>query len=98
MVPPSKTAAASGILTPAGRARDATGARVRDVGRRKWKKEASYHFQARAENTFFRYKRLFGGRLRSREPRAQAVEVRFSCNVLNRMLELGAAKSYSIGT
>ena len=60
-------------------------------------KKSDYHRQARVENTFFRYKRLLGGRLRSLEPQAQTVEVRLSCNVLNRMLELGAAKSYSIG-
>ena len=36
------------------------------VGRRKWKKETRYHRQARVENTFFRYKQLIGGRLRSR--------------------------------
>jgi hypothetical protein len=93
VVPPSKTAVACGT----GRARDAAVARVREVGRRQWKKQSGYHRQARAENTFFRYKRLLGGRLRRREPGAQAVEVRLSCKVLNRMLELGAAKSYSIG-
>jgi hypothetical protein len=97
VVPPSKTAVESGTDTPADHARDTTVARVREIGRRQWKKESGYHLQARAENTFFRYKRLLGGRLRSREPHAQAVEVRLSCNVLNRMLELGAAKSYSIG-
>jgi hypothetical protein len=58
VVPPSKTATVSGTDTPAGRARDATVARARDVGRRQWKKESGYHRQARAENTFFRYKRL----------------------------------------
>ena len=37
-----------------------------------------------------------GGRLHSREPRAQKVEVRLGCNLLNKMLELGAAKSVAI--
>jgi hypothetical protein len=106
VVAPSKTDVASGT----GRARGATVARARDVGRRQSKKASGYHCQAHAENTFFRYKRLLGGRLRRREPGAQAVEVlrrrepgaqavevRLSCKVLNRMLELGAAKSHSIG-
>jgi hypothetical protein len=92
VVPPSKTDVASGT----GRARDATVARARDVGRRQSKKASGYHCQAHAENTFFRYKRLLGGRLRRREPGAQAVEVRLSCNVLTRMLELGAAKCHAI--
>ncbi len=62
-IPPSRTAVVSGKNTPAGRARDATVLRVRDVGRRRWKKESGYHRQARAENAFFRYKRLLGGAL-----------------------------------
>lgn len=97
VVPSSKPAVASGADTPAGRARDATVARTRDVGRRQWNKESGYHRWARAENTFFRYKRLLGSTLRCRDPGAQAVEVRLSCKVLSRMPELGTAKSYSIG-
>ena len=97
MVPPSKTAVESGDGTAAARARDAVVARVREVGRRRWKKESGYHRQARAENAIFRYKRLLGGRLRARDCDSQRVEVRLSCSVLNRMTELGAAQSYSIG-
>ena len=78
-------------------ARGAVVARVRQVGRRRWKKEFGYHRQARAENAIFRYKRLLGGRLRARDCDSQRVEVRLSCSVLNRMTELGAAQSYSIG-
>ena len=97
VVPPSKKAVESNRDTPAGRARDAAVARIKEVGRRQWRKEADYHQQGRAENTFFRYKRLLGGRLRARDPVAQKVEVRLGCNVLNRMLQLGAAKSVAIG-
>ena len=96
VVPPSKKAVASGRDTPASRERDAAIARIKEVGRRQWKKEAGYHKQGRAENTFFRYKRLLGGRLHARDPDAQKVEVRLGCNVLNRMLELGAARSIAI--
>ena len=97
VVPPSKTAVMSGSSTPAARARDATVLRVRDVGRRRWKKESGYHRQATVENAFFRYKRLLGGRLRARQPDAQRIEVRHACNILNHMIELGAAQSYSTG-
>ena len=97
MVPPSKKAVVSGRDTPAGRGRDAAVARIREVARRQWKKEAGYHQQGRAENTFFRYKRLVGCHLRARDPAAQKVEVRLGCNVLNRMLELGAARSVAVG-
>jgi len=96
-VPPSTTAVVSGTDTPAGRARDATVLRVRAVGRCRWKKESGYHCQAKAENAFFRYKGLVGGRLRARQPDAQRIEARLACNILNSMTELGAPQSYSIG-
>ncbi|MCZ6794356.1 MAG: IS5/IS1182 family transposase, partial [Planctomycetota bacterium] len=69
---------------------------VRKLGRREWKKEAGYHQQARVENAFYRYKQFIGGRLRSRNIEAQATEIRLAVNVLNRMLELGAARSEPI--
>ena len=97
VVPPSKKAVTSGRGTPASRARDAAIARIKEVGRRQWKKEVGYHQQGRAENTFFRYQQILGSRLRSRDPGARKVEVRLGCNVLNEMLELGAAKSVAIG-
>ena len=96
-VPPSKKAVESGRDSTAGRMRDAAVTRIREVGRCQWKKEAGYHKQGRAENTFFRYKRLLGSRMRARDLDAQQVEVRLGCNVLNRMLELGAARSVAFG-
>ena len=97
VVPPSKTAVVSKKRTPAARARDATVSRVQAVGRRRWKKESGYHRQARSENAIFRYKWLLGSRLRARDPDGQQVEVRLSCNILNRMTALGAPRSYVIG-
>ncbi len=97
VVPPSKTAVVSKKKTPAARARDATVSRVQAVGRRRWKKESGYHRQARSENAFFRYKRILDSRLRARDPDGQRVEVRLSCNILNRMTALGAPQSYAIG-
>ena len=65
VVPPSRTAIESGADTLAGQARDAAVRRIRQVGRRQWRKETGHHLQARAENTFFRYRRLLGDRLRA---------------------------------
>jgi hypothetical protein len=96
VVPPVKTAAASRRRTRAARARNRTVRRVRKVGRRKWKKETRYHRQARVENTFFRYKELFGGRLRSLQRDNQETEARLGCKILNRMLQLGAPRSEPI--
>lgn len=97
VVPPARTAIKSGGDTLAGQARDAAVARIRQVGKRQWRKETGHHLRARAENTFFRYKRLLGGRLRARDAVGRRVEARLACNILNRMLEFGAARSCSIG-
>ncbi len=96
VVPPTKKARISNKNTSAARARNATVESVHELGRREWKKQAGYHQQARAENAFYRYKQLIGGRLRSRNSDAQVTEDRHAVNVLNRMLELGAPRSEPI--
>jgi len=77
--------------------REMTIAHVREVGRRRWKKESGYHQQARVENALFRYKSIIGDRLRARHPEAQETEASLSCNILNRMIELGRAASVGVG-
>ena len=71
--------------------------RVKEIGRRQWKKESGYHRQARVENTFFRYKTTIGPELRARHPQAQEAEAIIACNVLNRMMGLGRPESFAIG-
>ena len=65
VVPPIKTATRSRTRSAQPSARDLTIMRVKEVGRRQWKKESGYHRQARVENTFFRYKSIFGDKLRA---------------------------------
>ncbi len=96
VVPPVKTARLS-RRRPRSSARDRTIRKVTQLGRRRWKKEAGYHRQARVENTFFRYKSILGDRLRARSPGGQVVESELACNVLNRMTELGRPESFAIG-
>ena len=67
--------------------------RVEAIGRRRWRAEARHHLQARAENTFYRYKATFGGQLRARAEPARRNEVIAACNILNRMYELGRPES-----
>jgi hypothetical protein len=76
--------------------RDRTVARVKELGRRQWKKESGYHRQGRVKNVFFRYKSILGDRLRVRHPRAQEAEALLACNILNQMTELGRPKSIAI--
>ena len=94
MVPPIRDAQLGAGHSPM---RDRAVRRVRRVGRRQWKKDVGWHRQARAENAFFRYKRMLGDDLRSRGADAQVVEARLACNILNRMIELGRPRSYAVG-
>ena len=70
--------------------------RVKEIGRRRWKKESGYHQQARVENTFFRYKSIIGHKLRARHPKSQEAEALIACNILNLMTEIGRPESISI--
>ncbi len=95
VVPPTTTAKVS-RRGPRSRARDRTISAVRKVGRRRWKKMAGYHQQARVENAFFRYKSIIGDSLRARSPAGQGREAVLACNILNRLTELGRPASYRI--
>jgi IS5 family transposase len=97
IVPPTRMATAMRRRRLRSNARDRTIKRVREVGRRQWKKESGYHRQGTVENAFFRYKSIIGDRLRAQHPKAQEVEATVACNVLNRMIELGRPVSIAIG-
>jgi IS5 family transposase len=97
IVPPVKASTRSRRRRSRSSARDRTIMRVREIGRRQWKKESGYHRQARVENTFFRYKTIIGDPLRARHPRAQEAEVTIACNILNAMTALGRPESFAIG-
>ena len=77
--------------------REASLQRIRKVGRREWQKESGYRQQARVENSFFRYKSVFGGDLKVRHSKAQRREAAIGCHILNRMAELGRPSSYALG-
>jgi hypothetical protein len=78
-------------------ARDRTVARIKELGRRQWKKDSGYHRQGTVENAFFRYKSIIGDRLRARHRNGQEAEALIACNILNRMTEMGRPESYAIG-
>ena len=95
VVPPTKTASVS-RRRPRSCVRDRTIKRVKELGRRRWKKESGYHQQARAENAFFRYKSIIGSGLRAQTSGGRQTEARLACNILNRMTELGRPASYRL--
>lgn len=71
--------------------RDEIVRRIRAIGREQWKKEVSYHRRSLVETAFFRYKTLFGSRLRSRLLENQKIEAMVGCNILNCFIKLGAS-------
>jgi len=85
-----------GTLSRRARERDARVESAREFGRRAWKKQVSYHQQARVESSFYRYRQLIGGRLGSRNSAAQDSELGLAIKVLNRELDPGESRSEPI--
>jgi len=96
IIPPRRDAVITG--DPVFEQRDTHVEHIAEVGRRRWRVEAGQHAQARAENTFSRYKRLFGSRLRARNETAQRNEALTGCRILNRMTEFGMPRSERVAT
>ena len=69
---------------------------IRAKGRSEWKRQSGYYLQSHAENAFYRYKRIIGGRLRAKNEDAQKREAAIGCAILNRMREMGEPLSYAI--
>lgn len=76
--------------------RDENLRRIRKVGRKTWKHESGYHRRSLAETTMFRFKTIFGGKLRSRKFDSQAVELFLQCAALNLMIQVGKPDSYKV--
>jgi len=95
VVPPTSNASTS-TRRRRSKARNRTVRRVKELGRRRWKKESGYHRQGRVENTFFRNKAVIGDRLRARTLSAMETEAAVACNLLNRMRALGWPTSEKI--
>ncbi len=77
--------------------RDCHIAEIRINGRSEWKRQSGYYLQSYAENAFYRYKRIIGGRLRAKNEDAQKQEAAIGCAILNRMFEMGEPLSYAVG-
>ena len=97
VIPPRRSALSAGPTDGPWAQRDTALERIRQVGRREWQKESGYRQQARVENSFFRYKSVFGGGLKARHGKTQRREAAIGCHILNRMAELGRPSSYALG-
>ena len=69
---------------------------IRKHGRKKWKRDSTYHHRSLAETTIFRFKAIFGGNLSSRKFDNQAVELFIKCAALNRMIQSAKPDSYAV--
>ena len=76
--------------------RDENLRRIRQIGRKRWKKAIGYHHRSLVETTIYRIKTIFGSSLRSRLLPQQTTETRIRCLALNRMTRLGMPMSYRI--
>src|SRR5437764_3770067 len=76
--------------------RDENLRRIRQVGRKHWKQEVSYHRRSLAETQMFRVKTIFGDRVSARQFAGQATQVLVRCAALNMMTHLGMPDSYAV--
>lgn len=76
--------------------RDENLRQIRRLGREKWKEISGYHVRSLVETTMFRLKTIAGGKLNFRKYENQVSEFLISCNILNRMTELGMPDSYAV--
>lgn len=63
-----------------------------DGGRKLWKKLKGYHLRSLVETSFYRFKTLFGAKLRSRKMAYQRAEVFAKAQAMNKMTSLGMPK------
>lgn len=69
--------------------RNAAIARIDEIGRKEWKKEAGYHRRSLAETSMFRFKSIHGSHLYSRKFNSQKNETSVKIKVLNIMTAQG---------
>ena len=77
-------------------ARDTNLRRVREIGRKAWKRETGYHRRSLAETAMFRVKTLFGEHLSNRRYDTQATQLGLRCRALNRLTHLGMPQNYAV--
>jgi hypothetical protein len=96
---PRRTAQQGTAQDPSGwrAARNRVLRQIEARGRSAWRVLSGYTRQSIAENTTFRFKTLFGGRLWARSLATQRTEALVTCAVLNRMTQLGMPKTICMG-
>ena len=70
--------------------------KIQEKGRDAWQAISGYNKRNLVENTMYRYKTIFGGKLKSRKTKNQEVEFKINCNLLNKMNSLGMPDAYIV--
>lgn len=96
LIPPQRNGVISNGEDDHLKQRDQAIKRIEQVGRKQWKKEVGYHRRSLSEVNMYRYKTIFGDKLKAREPQYEENEVRVKCRILNRFVAIGMPKSYKV--
>lgn len=96
LIPPGRGAQPSSVRSPGLRERNRNILSIRKLGRRDWFASSGYGRRSLVENAVFRYKTIFGQRMRSRSLGSQRAEVRLACRILNTMTLLGMPDSVKV--
>ena len=78
--------------------RDAAIKQIAATDRATWTCSVGYHQRSKAEVNMFRYKVIFGERIRGRKLVNQLTEVALNCKILNRFAALGLPQSRLISS
>ena len=76
--------------------RDSYIERIRQIGRKAWKKEVLYHRRSLVETAMFRIKTILGNRLSTRKLENNKIEAAIWCKIINHMTHLGMPRSEAI--
>jgi transposase len=91
--PPRRDAVLSSDAETSPTTRDRNILMIQEKGRMAWQKETGYQRRSMVENGMFRYKKIIGGSLRSRDDSARKTEILIGVAILNRMNGLGSVVS-----
>jgi Transposase DDE domain len=94
LIPPRRDAVIRGKSPFEQRDKNVRG--IRKLGRKRWKRESTYHQRSLVETAFFRLKTIFSDKVRARRTDTQSAEARIRCLAMNRMSELGMPRSYAV--
>ena len=94
VTPPRKGAVVSSRDHPTQRDRHIM--KIEERGRDAWKASSGYNQRNLVENTMFRIKTIFGGKLKARNTQNQETEFTIKCSLVNKMNSLGMPDAYKV--